>query len=122
MTLHLPRSFHGPINLRIQVGNIDHHLWISPNVAGVARMMSEDETSRGYFLGALPDTLDEEESGDEGPVPGAVTAEREEEEWQGDKAEIDIGNGRLRILFEDEELEGIAELSSKGWIWPAKWG
>ncbi|RXW21568.1 hypothetical protein EST38_g4269 [Candolleomyces aberdarensis] len=122
VTFYLPRSFHGPINLRIQVGNIDHHLWLSPGVLGVARMMSEDETSRGYFLGALPDTLDEEESGDEGPVPAIVTPEREEEEWQGDKAEIDIGNGRLRLLFEDERLEGMPELSSKGWIWPAKWG
>ncbi|KAJ2911882.1 hypothetical protein MD484_g8531, partial [Candolleomyces efflorescens] len=122
VTLYLPRSFHGPINLKIQVGNIDHHLWVSPGVASVARMMSEDETSRGYFLGALPDILDEEDSEDEGSAAAVVGTEREVEEWQGDKAELDIGNGRLRILFEDEGLEGMAELSSKGWIWPAKWG
>lgn len=93
--------------------------------------MSEDAQSRGYFLGPLPDVLDEE---DEDELEGDFDAQalsqtatvgarsREDEEWPGDKVEIDIGNGRLRILYEDEVLEGMAAVSSNGWIWPAKWG
>ncbi|KAF6756465.1 hypothetical protein DFP72DRAFT_810571 [Ephemerocybe angulata] len=128
LTLFIPISFHGPITIKIRVGNIDNHLWMSPAVAGVARMMSEDEQSRGYFLGALPDTLDEEdEDSDDAAVSTRpiISADRDddEESWQGDKIDIDIGNGRLRILFEDDRLEGtLRGASSNGWIWPAKWG
>jgi hypothetical protein len=44
---------------------------------GVARMMSEDETSRRYFLGSLPNVLDEQECGDEGSEVAVVGVDRQ---------------------------------------------
>ncbi|TFK23529.1 hypothetical protein FA15DRAFT_670451 [Coprinopsis marcescibilis] len=153
LTLYLPRSFYGPLTINIKTGNIDNHVWLSPCVQSVARTITEDSTSRGYFLGDLPDieeegseeerdatdAIDEEDAG-ETPPPAPHRSEHrkhrsllkkrgsgrggaeDSSEWIGDKAEVHVENGKVRILFDDERLEGWANWCSRGWhLWPPRW-
>ncbi|EFI26732.1 hypothetical protein CC1G_15656 [Coprinopsis cinerea okayama7 len=163
ITLYLPRSFRGPLTVHVATGKLDRHLWLSPGITSVSRVMDEDMLRRGYFLGYVPDVEEEIEDiieeGEElrdgdGVGPGevgfgqgqgqgqgqmrpvhhrrgssrntssstagggsAAGAAAEECQWLGDKVELDVEDGMIRILFEDEALEGVsARRSSCGWL------
>ena len=137
VTLFLPRSFHGPLIVRAKPGNIDNHVWLSPTVRVVASIMSGDDQHKGYFIGQVPDAEDEasqtvdaaggkenepqsdEKEGEPTIVLGGMP--KGNAGWKGDVAEIRLGGGKLRVLYEDEVLEGVAEALSKGWLMPDGW-
>ncbi|EAU82175.2 hypothetical protein CC1G_11365 [Coprinopsis cinerea okayama7 len=128
ITLYLPR-------------NIDQHLWLSPGIRSTSRVMHEDTLRRGYFLGDVPDVdegvediMEEGEDGEDRTVVEGRSQVRpvhhrrmssrtttsasvlgDGEEWLGDKVELDVEDGIIRVLFEDERLEGVGKWSSKGW-------
>jgi hypothetical protein len=128
--------------VHITTGNIDQHLWLSPGIRSTSRVMHEDTLRRGYFLGDVPDVdegvediMEEGEDGEERTVMEGRSQVRpvvhhrrmssrtttstsvlgDGEEWLGDKVELDVEDGIIRVLFEDEQLEGIGKWSSKGW-------
>jgi len=42
-------------------------------------------------------------------------------DWKGDRVEIHVEDGNVRILYEDEELGWFESLKSNGWMWPREW-
>ena len=128
----------------MSVGNIDHHVWLSPAVKLASSVMSGDDQHKGYFIGSVPDADEEsdedaagnggeENTGDLKLGPGDTKLKDSEgnengmgeervDGWKGDIAEVMMGSGKLRVLYEDEVLEGMADTLSKGWLLPATWG
>ena len=94
----------------VTAGGINRHLHISSNVLSNAISLDEDAISnRGYFIGPLHQAGDvEEEEAD--AVPGNL------EDWKGDRVEIHVEDGHVRILYEDEVLNWSENLKSNGWM------
>ncbi|KAJ7033732.1 hypothetical protein C8F04DRAFT_885700, partial [Mycena alexandri] len=75
-SLHLPPSFHGLLTIYINTGNLNAHIGLSAALGAHATILSEDSTSRAYFIGAL----------------GMG-------KWEGDRAEVRVERGRVRVQF-----------------------
>ncbi|KAJ7719770.1 hypothetical protein B0H14DRAFT_2289109, partial [Mycena olivaceomarginata] len=75
-SLHLPASFHGLLTVRVAAGDLNNRISLSAALAAHATILSEDSTSRAYFIGAL-------ETG----------------RWEGDRAEMRVERGRVRVQF-----------------------
>ena len=75
--------------------------------------LDEDAINRGYFIGPLQQDGDVEE--EEEAVPGNLG------DWKGDRVEIYVEDGNVRILYEDEELGWFENMKSNGWMWPRGW-
>lgn len=114
VTLFLPRNFRGPLRLRITAGNIDRHLYLSPSVLSAAVPLDEDAINRGYFIGPLHEDGEVEEDDNE-LRSGNLN------DWKGDRVEINVEDGNVRILYEDEQLGWFENLKSNGWMWPREW-
>lgn len=65
MTLHLPRSFKGPLTVHVAAGNIDDHVRLSKAVSDAAVVLSEGAFSRGYYLGGISSTGEDDTGDDE---------------------------------------------------------
>ncbi|KAJ7158360.1 hypothetical protein C8R43DRAFT_827628, partial [Mycena crocata] len=76
LSLHLPPSFHGLLTVRVGGGDLNNHITLSAALSAHATILSEDSTARAYFIGALG------------------SARRE-----GDRAEIGVERGRVRVQF-----------------------
>ncbi|KAF9555540.1 hypothetical protein CPC08DRAFT_711947 [Agrocybe pediades] len=53
ISLHLPRTFHGPLTVHVLAGDIDQHVHLSSGISEAAALLSEDAFSRTYFIGDL---------------------------------------------------------------------
>ncbi|KAF9561183.1 hypothetical protein CPC08DRAFT_707615 [Agrocybe pediades] len=58
ISLHVPRTFHGPLTIHVAVGDIDQHLHLSTEMQSAVVPLSEDSFSRTYFVGDLEDVVD----------------------------------------------------------------
>ncbi|KIK02742.1 hypothetical protein K443DRAFT_96345, partial [Laccaria amethystina LaAM-08-1] len=114
VTLFLPRNFRGPLRLRITAGNIDRHLYLSPSVLSASVPLDEDAINRGYFIGPLHQDGELEEDDNE-LLAGNLN------DWKGDRVEVNVEDGNVRILYEDEELGWFENMKSNGWMWPREW-
>ncbi|KAJ7754434.1 hypothetical protein B0H16DRAFT_1316450 [Mycena metata] len=93
-SLHLPPSFHGLLTIYINTGNLNAHIGLSAALGAHATILSEDSTSRAYFIGAL----------------GMG-------KWEGDRAEVRVERGRVRVQFSgggERDLDGLRRV---GWEW-----
>ncbi|KAJ6538730.1 hypothetical protein B0H10DRAFT_2140146 [Mycena sp. CBHHK59/15] len=75
LSLHLPLSFHGLLTVRVRAGDLNSHITLSSALGAHATILSEDSTSRAYFVG-----------------------EMETGRWEGDVAEIGFSGGVERDL------------------------
>ncbi|KAJ7126142.1 hypothetical protein C8R44DRAFT_874510 [Mycena epipterygia] len=92
LSLHLPPSFHGLMTVRVGAGDLNNHITLSAALGSHATILSEDSTSRAYFIGALGTGR-----------------------WEGDRAEINVERGRVRVQFSggaERDLDGIRRV---GW-------
>ncbi|KAF7333803.1 hypothetical protein MVEN_02337100 [Mycena venus] len=69
-SMHLPPSFHGLLTVRVAAGDLNNHITLSAALGAHATILSEDSTSRAYFIGALGTGR-----------------------WEGDRAEIRVERG-----------------------------
>jgi hypothetical protein len=91
-SLHIPLSFHGPLTVRVGAGDLSNRITLSAAVGAHATILSEDSTSRAYFIGALGS-----------------------ERWNGDRAEVRVERGRVRVQFSgggERDLDGLRRV---GW-------
>ncbi|KAJ6595766.1 hypothetical protein DFH09DRAFT_1135551 [Mycena vulgaris] len=87
-----PPSFHGLMTVRVGAGDLNNHITLSAALGAHATILSEDSTSRAYFIGAL----------------GMGR-------WECDRAEIGVERGRVRVQFSgagERDLDGIRRV---GW-------
>ncbi|KAJ7485368.1 hypothetical protein FB451DRAFT_1431295 [Mycena latifolia] len=92
LSLHLPPSFHGLMTVRVGAGDLNNHITLSAPLGTHATILSEDSTSRAYFIGALGTGR-----------------------WEGDRAEISVERGRVRVQFSgagERDLDGLRRV---GW-------
>ncbi|KAJ6473517.1 hypothetical protein C8R47DRAFT_952153, partial [Mycena vitilis] len=75
-SLHLPPSFHGLLTVRVGSGDLNDHITLSAALGAHATILSEDSASRAYFIGALGTGR-----------------------WEGDRAEMRVERGRVRVQF-----------------------
>jgi hypothetical protein len=87
VTLYLPRSFNGPLQLMTEHGSVS----FSPDLTEVATTFSEVENVRRCFVGDFK---------------GWTGAD----EWHGDEVSVGSRNGSIKVKFVDEERK----LTSKG--------
>jgi hypothetical protein len=76
--------------------------------------LDEDAINRGYFIGPLHQDGELEEDDNE-LLAGNLN------DWKGDRVEVNVEDGNVRILYEDEELGWFENLKSNGWMWPREW-
>ncbi|KAJ7807131.1 hypothetical protein B0H14DRAFT_1540198 [Mycena olivaceomarginata] len=69
-SMHLPPSFHGLLTVCVAAGDLNNHITLSAALGAHATILSEDSTSRAYFIGALGTGR-----------------------WEGDRAEMRVGAG-----------------------------
>ncbi|TFK41762.1 hypothetical protein BDQ12DRAFT_678447 [Crucibulum laeve] len=140
LTLSLPLSFYGPLTLTIASGNLDSHLSLSRGFITAAVVLNETATKRGYFVGALDGKgkvteVDITEhlnqpilnpSLNRCPECGSARADEgiskhgrsnshetlEAEEWAGDRVDISVGAGRVRLQFVGEKEGWFSKLGS----------
>ncbi|KAJ7686661.1 hypothetical protein B0H17DRAFT_1204089 [Mycena rosella] len=92
LSLHLPPSFHGLLTVCVGAGDLNNHITLSAALGAHATILSEDSTSRAYFIGALGTGR-----------------------WEGDRAEIGVERGRVRVQFSgagERDLDGLRRV---GW-------
>ncbi|KAJ7512678.1 hypothetical protein B0H11DRAFT_1698588 [Mycena galericulata] len=92
VSLHLPPSFHGLLTVRVGAGDLNTRITLSAAVDAHATILSEDSTTRAYFIGAL----------------GSAR-------WEGDRAEVRVERGRVRVQFSgggERDLDGLRRV---GW-------
>ncbi|KAJ7266964.1 hypothetical protein B0H12DRAFT_1230076 [Mycena haematopus] len=93
-SFHLPPSFHGLLTVRVAAGDLNNHISLSAALGAHATILSEDSTTRAYFIGALGTGR-----------------------WEGDRAEIRVERGRVRVQFSgagERDLDGLRRV---GWEW-----
>jgi hypothetical protein len=86
-SMHLPPSFHGFLTVCVAAGDLNNHITLSAALGAHATILSEDRTFRAYFIGAL------------------VTGR-----WEGDRAEMRIERGKVRVQFSgggERDLDGL---------------
>jgi hypothetical protein len=91
-SLHIPPSFHGLLTVHVGAGDLNNRITLSAALGAHATILSEDSTSRAYFIGALG-------SG----------------RWEGDRAEVRVERGRVRVQFSgggERDLDGLRRV---GW-------
>ncbi|KAK7044786.1 hypothetical protein R3P38DRAFT_3258874 [Favolaschia claudopus] len=93
-SLHLPPSFHGLLTVHVAAGDLNNHITLSAALNLHATILSEDSTSRMYFIGALG-------SG----------------RWEGDRAEVKVERGRVRVQFSGGRERDWDGLRRVGWEW-----
>ncbi|KAJ7185576.1 hypothetical protein C8R46DRAFT_1061035 [Mycena filopes] len=93
-SLHLPSSFHGLLTIRINTGNLNAHIDMSTALGTHAEILSEDSTSRTYFIGALSTG-----------------------KWEGDRAEVRVERGRVRVQFSGDGERNLDGLRRLRWDW-----
>ncbi|KAF9558565.1 hypothetical protein CPC08DRAFT_638884 [Agrocybe pediades] len=82
--VHVPRSFEGPINVRLQNGNVRFSSGLEPSVT----TLSSVNGVRRNFLGDFS---------------AASKAENVEgEQWLGDELHVESRNGNVKICYDDE--------------------
>ncbi|KAF7356146.1 hypothetical protein MVEN_00945300 [Mycena venus] len=92
-SMHLPPSFHGLLTVCVAAGDLNNHITLSAALGAHATILSEDSTSRAYFIGAL-------EAG----------------RWEGDHAEMRIERGKVRVQFSgggERDLDGLRRVRRK---------
>ncbi|KAF7325936.1 hypothetical protein MKEN_00444500 [Mycena kentingensis (nom. inval.)] len=94
LSLHLPPSFHGLLRITVSAGDLNSHITLSATLAPHATILSEDSTSRAYFIGGL----------------GAGR-------WEGDRAEVNVDDGKVRIQFSGSGERDLDGLRRVGWDW-----
>jgi hypothetical protein len=80
--------------VRVAAGDLNNRISLSAALGAHATILSEDSTSRAYFIGAL-------ETG----------------RWEGDRAEMRVERGRVRVQFSgggERDLDGLRRV---GWEW-----
>ncbi|KAF7318975.1 hypothetical protein HMN09_00233500 [Mycena chlorophos] len=92
VSLHLPPSFHGLLRVTVAAGDLNDHITLSAVLTPHATILSEDSTSRTYFVGAL--------------------AARK---WEGDRAEVNVHGGKVRIQFSGSGERDLDGLRRVGW-------
>ncbi|KAJ7064855.1 hypothetical protein C8F01DRAFT_1249863 [Mycena amicta] len=92
LSLHLPPSFHGLLRITVAAGDLNNHITLSATLAPHATILSEDSTSRAYFIGAL----------------GAGR-------WEGDRAQVNVDHGKVRIQFSGPGERDLDDLRRVGW-------
>ncbi|KAJ6488027.1 hypothetical protein C8R45DRAFT_827309 [Mycena sanguinolenta] len=93
-SLHLPSSFHGLLTVRVAGGDLNNHISLSAALGAHATILSEDSTSRTYFIGALGTGR-----------------------WEGDRAEMRVERGRVRVQFSGPGERNLDGLRRVGWEW-----
>jgi hypothetical protein len=89
LCVHLPRSFHGLITVKREIGDINHHVTISRELTDhLTSLVDEGDTTRRYFVGEVGGWME----GNPEQVQG----------WQGDEVDLKVGGGKIRIQFENE--------------------
>jgi hypothetical protein len=123
ITLHLPRTFHGPLTIHVTPGNIDAHVRLSRELSKVAVILGESALSRGYFISSSglaefgfddDDVVFREEERDVDGLGGWVVVEEPRvlrqrpgncggDEWYGDKVDVMVGDGKVYLQLVDEQ-------------------
>ncbi|KJA21560.1 hypothetical protein HYPSUDRAFT_202902, partial [Hypholoma sublateritium FD-334 SS-4] len=131
LTLHVPRTFRGPLTVHVGAGDLDAHVRLSPGMAAAVVVLAETAYARGFFVGQLTADdgraglgrawalgagvlADEKEDGDspegepelggeEEGEPAEDAADEEEEEWAGDKIDVFVGSGLVYLQLLGEE-------------------
>lgn len=78
VSLSLPRSFNGPLNVTTRDGGVH----FSPEIAAAVTTFSEMETRKCFV--------------------GDYSAWRDTDAWLGDEAVLDVHDGSVKIQFDDE--------------------
>jgi hypothetical protein len=81
VSLTLPRTFNGPLNITIKDGATH----FSPEITAAVTTFSEVKTRKKYFV-------------------GDYSAWRDGDAWLGDEAVLDVHDGSVTIQFDDEPV------------------
>ncbi|KAJ7634799.1 hypothetical protein FB45DRAFT_909886 [Roridomyces roridus] len=92
VSLHLPPSFHGLLTVTVGSGDLNARIGLSPALSAHATILSEDGTTRAYFIGTL----------------GSAR-------WEGDRAEVCVERGRVRVQFSGTGERNLDGLRKVGW-------
>lgn len=92
VSLHLPPSFHGLLTVRVGAGDLDARIALSAALGAHATILNEDSTARAYFIGALGNAR-----------------------WEGDRAEVRVERGRVRVQFSGGGERDLDRLRRVGW-------
>ncbi|KAF5349256.1 hypothetical protein D9756_009408 [Leucocoprinus leucothites] len=92
LTLAIPRTFHGPLTIHVQVGNLDEHVELSDALMRECVLVKEGRRARGLFVGDFRKGF--------GAVEGR-DAEDDVEEGEGNE----VGEVECVCGIEEEEAE-----------------
>ncbi|KAG6917746.1 hypothetical protein DXG01_001284 [Tephrocybe rancida] len=84
-SIHIPASFHGLVTITVAAGDLDLHMSLSRLFLANSIIMNETSNARSYFVGEL----------------GGWT--RDKEGWDGDKIDVGVARGMVRLQFLGEK-------------------
>jgi hypothetical protein len=95
ITLHLPRSFRGPITILTRNGSVR----FSKPLSAQLTQLGEAQNTRRCFAGDFPVA---------GDFPDG-----EEAAWAGDELDVEASNGDVKLLYDDER-KSASDAGGKG--------
>ena len=100
LTLSLPRTFHGPLSIHVQAGNLDEHIELSDALQRECLLVREGGCARGLFVGDFRKKFGFDWSS--GPSADGANSDGEEDVecvcgvGEGGKTDVDVGKGEER--------------------------
>jgi len=114
LTLSLPRTFHGPLSIHVQAGNLDEHIELSDALQKDCVLVREGRCARGLFVGDFRKEFGFDWGGGaSADETGADSADGEGEknvecvcgEGEVGKTEVNVGGGEERKVKKRPALE-----------------
>ncbi|KAJ7131563.1 hypothetical protein C8R43DRAFT_1024708 [Mycena crocata] len=107
VTIHVPRSFRGPLTLRTRNGTIRFSDALSADLT----TFNEVSGTRRCFVGDFSDWADQRDVSD---VKASVDVKPPLNGWLGDEISVDTSNGSIKVKYDSESLEEERERDAKG--------